>query len=612
MATGVDYNYSDWGTWDLTQRPEMFNYLRSILKPKYLLWLDGGQPSGLSVAEKRLLDGLKKDILRADIPVTNLFRNMIKTGGGEKVDDKIRQLESLRASEIISYSRQYLIGNDLMAALRQALPAKFVLYLDGGMPSGLSDEERRVLDQFLANPGDWEQSAFEMRKLISPSDTPTFDNWVAFSDAWNTKFGSPAPMLQPTVPAATTTTTPTTGPAATTTTTPTTGPGQTTPTVTTPTDPAATAPATPDLTNIPGVDTFDPTQGVSQEQAAAGLLPGVSYRPATGGDGVTGGGGDGVTGGGDGVTGGGGVITTPSTTGVEGIPDTWQQAAAELYADYYAIVQNIPELAALLKQAYEEDWEPNGAKFQAALEATNWWKTTTATAREWDINSSRDPATYDTLVKNTAGDIKQQALGLGIRLSEETAINLATRSLREGWSPQMVTDSIGMSALTKGTTGMTQLTEGFYGQSVRQIAQRYGVTLADETFRSFVNRIAVGDESFDSFQDYVLTMAKTLYPALGQQFDAGKTFEDITAGYRQIAADTLEVDPNSIDFMNPLWATAVTYQPDPTTGEQRMMNVTEWGNYLRNTSAFGYEYTDQAKSRAYDVVDRLADMFGKV
>jgi hypothetical protein len=109
-----------------------------------------------------------------------------------------------------------------------------------------------------------------------------------------------------------------------------------------------------------------------------------------------------------------------------------------------------------------------------------------------------------------------------------------------------------------------------------------------------------------------MSIGKSLYPTLTEQFDAGQTFATATAGYQQIAANILERDPNSISMSDPMFVTAVTYQPDQTTGEQRMMNMAEWGEYLRNDDQLGYEYTSEARSRAYATADKIANMFGRI
>lgn len=318
---------------------------------------------------------------------------------------------------------------------------------------------------------------------------------------------------------------------------------------------------------------------------------------------------DGTTGGGVGGGVGGGMV--PGAEPVDtGVPTDWETAAAEMYPEYYAIVRNQPEIAELLKRYINEGW--SDAKFNAELRGTNWWKTTTASARQWDTASALDPASYQSQVDEQATVISTQALNLGIRLSDERAQKLALDSLRLGWGPQTIVNAIGMAATEAGSVGATQLREGFYGQEVRRIARQYGVTLADQTFNSFVNRIAVGDETTESFQDYALSISKALYPAISGQLDQGRTFDDITAPFLEIAASTLEMNPDEIDFTDPKWVTPITYQPDPKTGEQRLMSLTEWSKELRTNRAYGYEFTNNAKNQAYSVIETLGNMFGRI
>lgn len=306
--------------------------------------------------------------------------------------------------------------------------------------------------------------------------------------------------------------------------------------------------------------------------------------------------------------------TAPRTTFVytapAPVPVDWKTAAQEMYPEYLAIVEDNPEIGSLLEQAIEQDWSEE--KFAAELKGTTWWKTTTATAREWDLASGLDPASYQRRVDEAAASIQQEALNLGIRLSSEKLQELALKAERLGWGAQRITNAIGMTAVEGGMEGTTQLREGYYGQQIRSLAKQYGVSLAGTTFNSFVNKIAVGEETLGSFQDYAMTIGKSLYPPLAEQFDAGRTFEDITSSYKNIAGDILERDSNAIDMSSPEFVQAITYVPDTKTGEQRLMNMREWGDYLRKTESLGYQNTTQARSRAYEVSNKIANMFGRI
>jgi hypothetical protein len=292
------------------------------------------------------------------------------------------------------------------------------------------------------------------------------------------------------------------------------------------------------------------------------------------------------------------------------IPEDWRTAAAQAYPQYYAIVRNIPEIASLLERAVAESFTPE--EFQAQLEQTGWWQQTTASAREWEISGQRDPATQQRLLDEQRLNVRSIALNtFGVNLSDESLNRLSEDSLKYGWSSAFLSNAIGDLA-TQSTAGVSQLRQGYIGQNIRQTARKYGVTLSDVTFNSFVNRIAVGQETADSFENYALNIARVLYPTLQSQFDAGLTFDDAVDPYRQIAASTLELAPDQIDFTDPKWLTPITYMPDPATGQQRLMNLAEWGKELRTNRAYGYEFTTNAKNQAYSVVETLGNLFGRI
>ena len=312
-----------------------------------------------------------------------------------------------------------------------------------------------------------------------------------------------------------------------------------------------------------------------------------------------------VTDSGDGTGGVSDVAEEPADTN---IPEDWRNAAREMYPQYYAIVRNIPEIAQLLEKAINESYTPE--KFQAELEQTNWFQQTSGSAREWEINSQRDPASAQRKIDEQIVTIRDLALSsFGVRLSDERLSQLAEDSLRFGWSNRFLQNAIGDVATTS-TTGISQLREGYIGQQLRKTADDYGISVSDATFNQWVNKVAVGQESTATFQDYARVQAKNLFPSISDRIDAGETFQQIIDPYRESAASLLEIDGGTIDFKQPDWIKAVTYQDEK--GQQRPMSFTEWNDYVRQNRSFGYEYTEQAQRRAYQVANSLANLFGKV
>jgi hypothetical protein len=300
------------------------------------------------------------------------------------------------------------------------------------------------------------------------------------------------------------------------------------------------------------------------------------------------------------------VVTAP----VEPAPETpvdWEAAAQEQYGAYYAIIKGVPELAELIKNAVSQKW--SDSKFTYELQQTSWYKTTSASTRTWDTNKQLDPASAQQQVDNRSATIRETALNLGVSLDDATINKLSEDSLRGSWDAQVLNNAIGSEA-AKTSGGMSQLRTGFVGQQLKQTAADYGVQLSEQTFNTWVEKVARGQENTKSFQQYALNTAKALFPSIATQLDQGLTFGQITDPYKQTAARTLEINPDTIDFTDPKWSKAITFTTDK--GEQRPMNSNEWGNYLRSERSLGYEYTNEARSRAYQVTSGLANLFGKI
>ena len=386
------------------------------------------------------------------------------------------------------------------------------------------------------------------------------------------------------------------------------------PTATTPRTPVAVSPTTT-VAGPGGQWVYDPltSQPVFLEEGES-LPPRIdpaTYRQPSDTTGDTTGGTTGDT------TGGTTGDTTGDTTGgvptyvpeAPAVPEEWEQAASEIYGAYYSIIKQNPEVAALIAEASANKWGPE--KFDYALEQTEWWRTTSLAIREFDIEMERDPATVQARIDALAASLQQTALDLNIRLTGETLNRLSTDAIRQGWTEQQVTNALGTEAIKAGATGITGLRYGFYGNKINEIAGNYGVSISDTEFNELVNKFAVGQENEQSLTSSFQTRATALFPAISERLMAGETFRNIVEPYRSRASTILGRDFAATDFMdNDSFAQAVTYVGDD--GKQRPMTYTEWGQYLRTNREFGYEFTDEAQSRAYMVANRIADLFGAI
>jgi hypothetical protein len=280
------------------------------------------------------------------------------------------------------------------------------------------------------------------------------------------------------------------------------------------------------------------------------------------------------------------------------------EAAKELYGGFYALIEQNEEIKKLILDAYTQKWDSN--KFAVKLRDTEWWKTTADAARKFDIDEQLDPASTNQRINEQALKIQEMAMAKGVRLNDVVTRQLAYDSLRMGWDNITLANSVGAEILKAGPS--TQLSQGYIGNKIRGDALKYGIRLSDSTFTNWTEKILTGQSSDQMYNDYLLNQAKMLYPALSNGFDRGLSFGEMTDPYAQQASRLLEIPTGQIDFTDPKWAAAFS-QMDKD-GNQRQMTYSEWDRYLKTTPAFGFEYTDQARNQAFDLVGRIGRLFG--
>ena len=289
------------------------------------------------------------------------------------------------------------------------------------------------------------------------------------------------------------------------------------------------------------------------------------------------------------------------------IPAEWEKAAREMFGSWYDVFKNDPEMSAFLQRLMREP-EMSDAMFMAELQKTNWWRTTSRTARDFARRQVEDPETLNLDIAKKTADLKQMALDRGFTINDAALNDAALKSIQFGFSDVMVLQHLAQLTLEQAQ-GPSSLVQGFYGQNVRELAAQYGVPLSDTTLTKWVSDIATGNQSLNSFDAYARDLARNLYPSLAKGFDNGLTFGQMTNPYAQVASRILDIPGETIDFTDPKWAAAFTMRNDK--GEQMQMSFGEWSDYLRTNSAFGYEYTDEAVSKAYNVANDLAKAFGR-
>lgn len=282
---------------------------------------------------------------------------------------------------------------------------------------------------------------------------------------------------------------------------------------------------------------------------------------------------------------------------------------AQFYGSFAAFFE-IEEVGDILIEAAENNWEPS--KLRARLMQTDWWAQTSRAQNAYDAfvatNGGEDSATVQKLISDKAVQIGDVSAGLGFRLSDEQTRTLARDALRNGYNERTLQAAVA-TEMAKSPQAVESLRAGTTGRDVRRLASDYGVPLSDVTMDRWMNNILSGSITTVDFENYLRQQASSLYPSLANDIARGVSVKTYADPYREIAAQTLGLSPDEIDFADPKWNMALNFD-DGKGGGRRAMNLFEWGEHLRRDERYGYDRTPDARNKAYDVVTKLGRMFG--
>ncbi len=101
--------------------------------------------------------------------------------------------------------------------------------------------------------------------------------------------------------------------------------------------------------------------------------------------------------------------------------------------------------------------------------------------------------------------------------------------------------------------------------------------------------------------------AKIMYQHYAPLIDKGFTLEDIFEPYKELAAKTLELNPNSITMDNPLFMDILSMVDDKGMG----VSGSQFLYKIKSDPKYGYGKTQQAKNEVDSIIMGLEEAFGK-
>lgn len=183
---------------------------------------------------------------------------------------------------------------------------------------------------------------------------------------------------------------------------------------------------------------------------------------------------------------------------------------------------------------------------QAAIRGTDWYKSHSASWRQAWVLKRDNPGEFERQKTQAQGTVDAIANEFGVNLTTKQRNQIAHDIVWLGLNDQEVNEAVG--ALFQATSGDYEGRAGDFQDEIKQMAADYGVRVSDSWIGGVVQSLLTGKGTPQDAQNKVLELARSAYPALAEQLDAGMTVRQIADPYIQAMARTLELPDSDIDI----------------------------------------------------------------
>ncbi|MGW2513654.1 hypothetical protein ACWC0A_30520 [Streptomyces scopuliridis] len=310
-----------------------------------------------------------------------------------------------------------------------------------------------------------------------------------------------------------------------------------------------------------------------------------------------------------GYTGGGGSTGGSGGTAVA-VPKLSSAELAEQYGLSSALINSSKELKGLFNKAVTGSW--SGARFQASLKNTKWWKTQSSTLRKYITIKFTDPATFKQNWASGQAKVNQLAVQVGLASqinskgqSSQLLRDAIYRSVALGWSDARIKNYLGTRVATHD--GVMWGEAGEYFDKLHEVAYLNGMKYG-RYFEQAARGIARGVTTLETEEAKIRQQAAARYAPFRDQILAGQNVMDLAAPYIKATSSILELAETDIDLFNPHIARAMTAKPAAGAAAGTQMPLWQFENDLRNDPL--WKKTNNARESMMTTARAVAKDFG--
>lgn len=235
------------------------------------------------------------------------------------------------------------------------------------------------------------------------------------------------------------------------------------------------------------------------------------------------------------------------------------------------------------------------------VQETDWYQNNSALTRRFDVLYAEEgDAGQRELIDDQYETINSAARNVGFVIEDDRLQELAYQASRLGLDAGEVADLIAAEQ---------NFDPGYLGDSAKQLANKYYISLDDASADEYGTQLFVGDMNQQMLESMFREQAKGRFPSLANIIDSGVSPQTYFAPYKAQIAQLLEIDANQVDLMNDTrFSTIIDHIPE-AGGEARPMTMNEMQRYVRRLD--DWQYTDNAKASASRLADAIGARFGR-
>lgn len=350
---------------------------------------------------------------------------------------------------------------------------------------------------------------------------------------------------------------------------------------------------------------------------------------AVGGGGTSGGGGGGGGGswgddsGSDGGSGDPNVTYTSSSSGYSGGGGGGGGTGfskAKFYAD---LSESFGDIDTLLKMDKEAQAELGGKPLKWAIDQmvkkrivdpsialtylnqTGWFKKYSPEITKRLVLEESKPEAAKLEVDQRMATLTAALATSGVQLGDDDLNKIARDAWVYNWNPEQTDRAVARAASVAldGGDWAAQTEE------LHKYADDYGVDLTDPMQRQW-QQDYLNKRGSEGIKSLIRSQASARYPVFGERLDSGESLRSLTDAYFQQAGNLLEVDPNTIDWSDPLFANGRAFITTNANGQQVQKSLADFEKDIRSDTR--WVNTKNAKEELTSGAYNLLQRFGMV